>query len=110
MERNIENELMEVKRDIATLRDNAVSAKAMMSNAEAQIKEHILSLAQLIEEEQRPSFNEIAETLQSDLTSVEASEKLVVWIENYVNVISARNTELIDELKASIETWKQIAG
>lgn len=109
-ERNIENELMDIKRDISSLRDKAVSAKAVMTNAETQIKEHLLSLSQLIEEPSREEFNKIAETLQGDLSSPEKAEAFVAWIKNYSDAISQKNITMIDKLKADVENWKQITG
>ena len=110
MERNVENELMEIKRDITSLRDKAVSAKAMMASAEAQIKEHLASLSQLIKEDKRTEFDLVAEKLQGDLTSAEASEEITAWIENYSNSIAEENIAMIDRLKESIASWKTITG
>ena len=109
-ERNIENELMEIKRDISSLRDKAVSAKAVMTNAETQIKEHLANLSQLIEDSSREEFNRIAETLQNDLSSPEKAEAFVAWIKNYSDAISQKNIAMIDKLKTDVEHWKQITG
>lgn len=109
-ERNVETELMEIKRDINSLRDKAVSAKAVMANAETQIKEHLSNLSQLIEESSRGDFEAISEALQNDLSSAEKAEAFVSWIENYSSAISEKNIEMIDNLKTAIENWKQITG
>ena len=108
MERNIEKELMEIKRDITSLRDKAVSAKAMMANAESQIKEHTANLSQLIDESSRPAFDAVVNKLLGDLTSAEATEELISWIESYTNKVFAENVVMIDKLKESIANWKAV--
>ena len=108
MERNVENELMEIKREIAGLRDKAVSSKAMMSSAETQIKDHLASLTQLIDEGRRQEFVNIAECLQNDLTSPEASADLNSWIEDYTQNITAANIAMIDKIKLDIANWKTV--
>ena len=110
MERNIENELMEIKRDVTALRDKAVSAKAMLANVENQIGEHLGNLSALIKEDARPAFDAIAEKLRSNLSSVETAEELKAWVENYAESLTEENLARISSLKEAVAQWKEITG
>lgn len=110
MDRNIENELMEIKRDVTALRDKAVSARAMLANVENQIDEHLRNLSALIKESERPAFDALAEKLRADLSSVEVAGELKAWVENYSENLTAENLARIGSLKESVARWKEITG
>ena len=111
MQRELDKELVEIKQEIGTLRDKVVSAKAMMTQAETAITNHLSNIAQMIlDDEKKSEFASKSENLSSNLSSEESAKELFDWIDAYVQDVSDRCATDIDKLKEDIERWKQITS
>lgn len=110
MQREIDKELMEIKKEIGTLRDKVVSAKAMMEQAEKQVLIYVDNISQMISEDKKEEFNTKAKALSDNLSSETAATELFEWINSYVEDVNIKNAETIDRLKEEIENWKQITA
>ena len=111
MQRELDKELIEIKQEIRTLRDKVVSAKAMMSQAEIAISNHLNNISQMIlDENAKTEFKSKSDKLSENLSSEESAKELFDWIESYVSDINDKCAADIDKLKEDIAGWKQITS
>ena len=109
MQRELDKELMDIKREIGGLRDKVVSATAMMTQAETAIQNHLNNILQLIlDDGKKVEFEEKANDLFANLSSNECAEELFKWINSYVEGVNNNCAEEIDKLKEDVQKWKEI--
>ena len=103
--------LVQIRQEIAKLRDSAVSASTIKTQMEEQIKNETLQICNLLPDYDGKSAVEAAAKALSDSISAETMEAFRTELDAFMRAVDEKNAKDIEEMTALVEKWKaEIAG
>lgn len=106
-----EERLAGIRRDVASMRDKAVSAKTIQEQSAMQIRNLVSSIIEKIDDAgKKAEAQRRGDAFLNDLTDDGTAELFFRFVEDYMEEREQFAMQEIDRISEKIEEWKSVIG